>query len=257
MDNTLTVYIINLKTSVNRYNHMQSILSPYDFIKPQFIEAVDGRKLTDEELKQKFNREETIKQYGRVLNLGEIGCVLSHRKCYAELLASDAPFALVLEDDIEIVRKLSIIKEVELNNILTNDFPVILFLSGDYWFYKRSNIVDVYEAVGAYAYIINRKAAKAILSIRCPYNVADDWACYKKLGIKYKAFYPYLIDANTEMDKYPSDVKQDHWGNKKKLMSKRALFDSYKRGAIKRILAAIGHFEAKIRVIDNKVVSVR
>lgn len=256
MDSTLVAYIINLKTSVNRYKHMQNILFPYGFVKPQFVEAVDGRKMTDEELDQQFDNKETIRQYGRVLNRGEIGCTLSHRKCYAELLASDAPYALVLEDDIAIMRDLTILKEVDIDAIMNSPKATILFLSGDYWFYKKNNVVNAYEAVGSYAYIVNRAAAKAILSIKFPYNVADDWSCYKREGVKYKAFYPYLIDANTDMDTFPSDIKQDQWGNKKKLMSKRALFDSYRRGMVKRLLAAIGHFEAKIRVIDNKEVSV-
>lgn len=257
MQGFITAYIINLKKSVKRHDYMQSILSPYSFINIHFIEAVDGRTLSEEEVEQAFDNKNTIKHYGRELNRGEIGCTLSHRKCYATLLESDAPYALILEDDIKIMRDLSIVQDINLDAIMNTQIPTILFLSGDYWYYKRRKIVSVYGAVGAYAYLINKAAAQQILSHSQPYNVADDWFCYKKWGLQYKAIYPYIIDANVDMDSFPSDVNQDQWGNEKHLMSKKAILQSYWQGCIKRLLAACGHFEAKIRVIDNKVVETR
>ncbi|MBU6375921.1 MAG: glycosyltransferase family 25 protein, partial [Bdellovibrionales bacterium] len=32
--------------------------------------------------------------------LGELGCVLSHRRCYEEILKSDKPWGLIFEDDV-------------------------------------------------------------------------------------------------------------------------------------------------------------
>ena len=96
--------------------------------------------------------------------------------------------------------------------------------------------------------------ASAILSISKPYNVADDWALYKQYGVKLKAIHPYLIDANVNMDLLGSDVHQDTWGIDKKRMSKMNLFRTIKGGLLKRIFSTLGHFESKIRVINNIVV---
>ena len=126
MSKLIKTYIINLKKSVKRHDYMQSILSPYSFIDIHFIEAVDGRTLSEEEVEQAFDNKNTIKHYGRKLNRGEIGCTLSHRKCYATLLESDAPYALILEDDIKIMRDLSIVQDIDLDTIMpgysVNDF---------------------------------------------------------------------------------------------------------------------------------------
>ena len=95
---------------------------------------------------------------------------------------------------------------------------------------------------------------KCILSIKKVYNVADDWSLYKGLGIKLKAVKPYLIDANVNMDLLGSDVLQEQWGINRKLMSCKNVLESYITALIKRGLSGIGHFESKIRVINNKVV---
>ena len=250
----ISTYIINLKPSFVRKQYMNNLLEQYPFLNIQYIEAIDGRLFSDEEINNEFDKQLCLKQYGRILSRGEIGCVLSHRKCYQTLLSTSNAYTLILEDDIHLMRSLDELQLVDLDKLLNVNTPIILLLSGDYWFYKRRKVVDVYDAIGAYAYFINRAAASAILSISKPYNVADDWALYKQYGVKLKAIHPYLIDANVNMDLLGSDVHQDTWGIDKKRMSKMNLFRTIKGGLLKRIFSTLGHFESKIRVINNIVV---
>lgn len=251
---TMITYIINLETSTARMNHMSEIMSDYGFINYAFISAVNGREMSEEERQAAFDYNRSFRRYGREIGPGEVGCALSHRKCYQSLLDSDNQYALVLEDDITIVGDISVLKEKYVTETLNTEKPTIIFLSGDYWRLNSGNLVRVYDANGAYAYLINKAAARVILSSGKPFSVADDWRVVKKLGVRYYAVYPYCVDANMEMEKYSSDVMQKAWGNNKSHMSIDNLIDSVKCGIIERILAKIGLFESKIRVIDNKIV---
>lgn len=97
----MKTYVINLKTSENRRIYMENLLSPYkDILDVCFVEAVDGRILTDKQLSSIWNLKGSYKTYGRFLRKGEIGCALSHKKCYREMLKSREDVALILEDDV-------------------------------------------------------------------------------------------------------------------------------------------------------------
>lgn len=62
------VYVINLKTSADRKQYIEQLLSPYQgFMNVHFVEAVDGRGLSDEQLSEVWNQKETYKTYGRYM----------------------------------------------------------------------------------------------------------------------------------------------------------------------------------------------
>lgn len=251
----IPTYIINLESSVVRKQHISRILTPYSFLEFDFVRAIDGRVIPDKVLQNLFDSHKSLKHNGRVLGAGEIGCVLSHRKCCRKLLDSSHAYALVLEDDVHLKRDLSVIREADIERVLNVEEPTVLLLSGDYWYWrKNSPILSAYTGVGSYAYFINRSAAECILSIPKPYNVADDWTLYKSLGIRLKAFYPYLMDANVNMDVLGSEILQETWGIDRRKMSWKEIWLSYQSALVKKLLKMSGHFESKIRVMHNKVV---
>ena len=250
----LKTYVINLEKSTVRRHYMESLLSNFDFLDVEFIKAVDGRLLTEKERQSLFDCDTSRSLYGKTLNAGEIGCALSHRKVYETFLESAAPFALVLEDDITILRDLHKLNLKRIDEVVNNPGAKALMLSGDYWYYRRKDIVRLYAAVGAYAYIVNRDAARKILSITPPCCVADDWLFYKRHGVKLFAVHPYMVDANMNMDLLGSDVKQDDWSNNRALMSLKENILSAFAGLMKRSFKLFHHFENKTRIIDNVIV---
>lgn len=251
----LTTYVINLERSAIRKNYMEQLIRPYTFLNISFIKAIDGNSIEADLLESLFDDNKCFKRYGRQLNPGEKGCVLSHRKCYQTLLDSEQDYVLILEDDINIVGNLERLKDINIKDIMSINTPLILFLSGDYWYFRRKYpILNVYTAIGSYAYIINRAAAQAIMSIKRPFNVSDDWSFYKQFGLNYKAFIPYLIDANLNMELLGSNINQYSWGINRKLMSKDNVFKSYMSGIIKHILKATGHFESKVKVRNRQII---
>lgn len=225
---------------------MQELLKKCEFLDIEFMKAIDGRLMSEDQRKDLFDYDASMKHYGRYLNEGEVGCALSHRLCYKALLDSDSSYAMVLEDDISVIRDWNSLPWDDISMTLDVSRPRALFLSGDYWRLSSKNITRVFDAVGAYAYLLNRPAAEAILSVKKPFVVADDWLAYKRLGIKLFAVYPYAADANL-VEGLDSDVQQDSWMTNHSLMSKGELIRRAFPAFVKHIMKQIGLFESKYR----------
>lgn len=95
------ILVINLDSSKARWQtslrQLNTLLSP-DLVLER-VSAVDGRTLTSSEIARHFDHKLNQVQYHKTLNRGEIGCYLSHRKAWAQIVADNLDFALVLEDD--------------------------------------------------------------------------------------------------------------------------------------------------------------
>lgn len=245
----MKTYIINLKKSLERRSYMEELLKPYQgFLEICFIEAVNGREMSKEQLADIWDQKTTYKTYGRYMKSGEIGCALSHRKCYEEILKQQDDMALILEDDISFqdVDMKNIILSVE--KIMQTEKPMVVLLSGDYWYTKKNfqfgniQLANVHEAMGAIAYVVNRSAANRLKSLKRRY-LADDWYNIKKTGIKLYALYPHFVDTadlGTEIsgDGYVGTIRRN--------LSYPVMLHSYYRAVIRQILGRIGHFEKRV-----------
>lgn len=246
----MKAFIVNLAKDKERKNYMSRLVASYPFLDTEFIEAVYGKALSEEELNQLFDLPLTFKRYGRQLNPGEIGCTLSHFKCYRHLLEGSDPYVLLLEDDITVLNDFSIVEKIAAS--LPEDEPWVLFLSGDYWYTSKRRfeadvcLAKVYDAVGTYAYAINRKGAELILQQNSKAScVADNWSLYRSQGLKLYAVNPYLIDANIET--FDSSIEQTYFGEVRKNMPWTMRIKAYKLSLVKRILLKTGRFVSKIR----------
>lgn len=180
----MKAYIINLKKSVDRKRYMQEQLEKMLFLSAEFVEAVDARGMTDKDKNDFFNTELFCKRYVKEVRPGEIGCTLSHQKCYRKLVESREKYALILEDDIVIRHKIdTLVPEIE--KLLNTDEPRVILLSGWYWYLGTKTIKQhyrlarVYDAFLTHAYIINREAASLLIEQR-PFITADDWFYIRK-----------------------------------------------------------------------------
>ena len=244
------VHVINLKTSTDRKQYIEHLLSPYqDFMDVHFVEAVDGRALSDEQLNEMWNQKETYKTYGRCMKGGEIGCSLSHRKCYEEILKNGDDVALILEDDVVFKENADIRKVVStVEKLLCTQKPMIVLLSGSYWFFKGKSLLDidfqlasVFEAMGTMSYMINLAAAKRMTSIDKKY-LADDWYHWRANGIKVYAVRPHIAG---DFDLFGSVIAGSYEGWKRKNLSFKNKLRAYYRGVIRRVLGRIGHWETR------------
>lgn len=194
----MKTYIINLEQSIDRKEYMKRQLEKLPFLIPEFITAVDGRVMSEEERDKSFDASGFQRQYLRMCRPGEIGCTLSHQKCYQKLSVSDDKCALILEDDVIIKRPVGgVIEKLEV--LMDTEEPRIVLLSGWYWYLKTHvfaenlKLADVYDGFLTHAYVINRPAACLLLESR-PFITADDWKYIREKGVKLQAVLPHLID---------------------------------------------------------------
>ena len=246
-------YIINLKRSEERRAYMENLLQPYTCLHPyQFVSAVDGRSLSEQDIKNQFRQEEARRRYGRLLKKSEVGCTLSHRKCYQRLIETKAQWALVMEDDILIRVSAERLADVNaaLEKHLTTSCPTIIILFGEYWWTKTVfseesiQLKKVYDAISAQGYLINRAAAERLLSYEAS-TLADDWTYIIEQGVHVMALHPHIIDqewssfeTTISMDGYASYVRRN--------LSLVSLLHIYWRGGVRRLLKMAGRFEPHI-----------
>ena len=244
----IRTYVINLKESADRRKYMSELLSPVDILDVAFIDAVNGKQMTVGELEKSFDQNGAFRIYGRILRAGEVGCALSHLKCAQALIDSDQDVAIIMEDDLVLQDQDPASVLDASRNLLRTDRPAIVLFSGDYWFTGRKpfsgkyRLAKVREAVCAQAYMLNRAAAKVMLSMDRT-HLADDWFSIRQAGISLWAVYPHITDQN-RLD-FGTEISPEYTGFIRKNLSLGKRFHSYYRAVIKRILKGTRHFEYK------------
>lgn len=193
----MKTYVINLAEAADRKVYMQRQLEKLPFLSSEFITAVDGRRMSEDERKRLFDAERFRKYYLREVRPGEIGCTLSHQKCYKKLAESADSCALILEDDIVVLKDIEkTVKELEV--MMATEEPRIVLLSGWYWYlgtrrvWEHLKLARVYDAFLTHAYVINRSAARLLMEER-PFITADDWRYIRRKGICLQAILPHLV----------------------------------------------------------------
>lgn len=197
----MKTYIINLASSTDRKKRMDDIIKGFPFLEHEFIEAVDGRKMDEQELDRRFDRKKFRKLYTRDIRPGEIGCTLSHQKCYRKIVEDNEKCVLILEDDIVIGKAPDRMLMEKISKYMDSEKPRIMLLSGGYWYTGMEKLKDtdfrlakVYDAFMTHSYVINRAAAKA-LTDDYPYVLADNWTFFrKKYGIELTGLCPHLVN---------------------------------------------------------------
>lgn len=96
------IYVITLKRSVDRHEHVSQLLQKIDY---SFFWGVDGQDLQLSNLIEEniFSKKETEKHsYKSMLTKNEIGCAWSHIKVYEDIIKNNYKNALIFEDDLAI-----------------------------------------------------------------------------------------------------------------------------------------------------------
>ncbi|WP_392343345.1 glycosyltransferase family 25 protein [uncultured Shewanella sp.] len=92
------VFLINLDSSTERFTFMDEQLKQLG-IEYQRISAVYGKDLHDIDIAKVYDPQANLQKYDKKLNLGEIGCYLSHVQCWQMIIEQQLDYALILEDD--------------------------------------------------------------------------------------------------------------------------------------------------------------
>jgi glycosyl transferase family 25 len=96
------VLVINLARSPQR---LKAIKEQLDAINVSFerVDAIDGKNLSDDEMESVSPAGIVSRSYHRQLSKAEVACSLSHKKAWQRILDDGIDFAIVLEDDVELL----------------------------------------------------------------------------------------------------------------------------------------------------------
>lgn len=175
-------YVISAKPMSKRKERMIERFAKWG-LQPNFFDAIMGNELSKEQL-QKLSASEGL------LTLGEIGCALSHLGVYRKLLDSREPCVYVFEDDAQITDEFMELQPKIQKFMEEQTKPTVLVLCAingrKRACRKLSPTVSIMRSLagtGAYAYVVNRKAAQNLLKAQTPVKIElDAWAIYQKMG---------------------------------------------------------------------------
>jgi glycosyl transferase family 25 len=208
----IPVFVISLSRSIERRDRIKKIMADQG-ISLSFVDAVDGRELNNCRINEIRDRSNYFKnQRKRNLSRGEIGCALSHLKIYKHIIDNDIEYALIFEDDIDILSE-SVLKEILFTDSLIKNKNWDLLQLGYYQkfnteyaetfvsFKKDQLIENVYMARPAifcsstFAYVIRKNAASILFEYGHPARVPSDFLTgdSAKLGIDLKLIVPKII----------------------------------------------------------------
>lgn len=171
-------YTVNLARDSSKKLYMRSMAEEFG-LTLEFIDAVAGTDLTDQELNSFYDASKAIIAIGRVMSLSEVGCALSHRKIYRHMIDHKIPIAVVFEDDIDLIDNFNEVLSELLD--YPSDWGLLLLgshianshstdVKTNVW--KRQKVSKNYTvaipaemAFGTYGYIVTLEAAKSLLEL--------------------------------------------------------------------------------------------
>lgn len=89
-------YVLTIERNQKRRDLLEPVLEGLDF---EYVFGIDGSTVPDSRLQADYDDAEAQHVYGRSLSSGQIGCTISHRMAYEDMVRNDHERALILEDD--------------------------------------------------------------------------------------------------------------------------------------------------------------
>jgi glycosyl transferase family 25 len=172
MDDLPQVFVISLKSSTDRRARIQNELEALGFAF-RFVDGIDLRN-TDIRNHSDYDGERRRLYFGRDLEPGELGCLLSHREVYRIMVNENIPRALVLEDDARLEADLPRVLQSIINSKI--EWDMIRFLDKKKVYRKKCRRIGMLDAKhelarlptnsgGAYGYLLNHRAASRLLDM--------------------------------------------------------------------------------------------
>lgn len=208
----MKVFVINLKRSTDRRQHMKTHLERLG-IDYEFFEAIDGEALTEEDIERcesgafppwpSFN--------ARHLSRSEIGCLLSHLAIYRKIIDENMEWACILEDDAVPGKHAGELIKALPDHLACSRYELLLLghfgcygdsrlgaecvPAGDFTLggYRLAKAVE--QPFGTHAYIIRRSAADKLLRQAYPLRMPMDYLTGHSvaIGVRLRILTPPCI----------------------------------------------------------------
>ena len=220
------IYIVNLKKDKNRRKNIIREVEKQNLTNYEIIDAIDGNKLNQNDLNiATFKNKKNLNPWNNKMSPSQIGCALSHIKVYQNFIKTEFEVALILEDDAIFLRDFD-------NNL--KEFHGKALDSADNY-----EIVNVSNAFFTHAYMINREAARSIISFNYPVKtIADNFVFFKiYCNIKITGLNPFLLDQDKKSFKTTIESEE----TKKKVFLVRRTIYKIKNKVLKKIKTFKSH----------------
>ncbi|MFH2009808.1 MAG: glycosyltransferase family 25 protein [bacterium] len=178
------LYLINLPQSSARFERVQTMFEKLGLPRPERVPGVDGSRFKGETggwapgVRERFVAEGVLTERAR-LTPGQLGCALAHLAVWRRIVAEDVDWAVIFEDDIDIVNP-------EARTDLFRRFDSIpagadvVFLHRRYWAlpprvlpFLRGKRVP-FKGCGNEGYLISRVGAQKAIDIVTPLYTTKD-----------------------------------------------------------------------------------
>lgn len=219
------IFVINLDSSKGRWSKIKSQLDEFK-LEYERIPAVDGKLISSSNKMYDSSKNRT--HFHINMSKGEIGCYLSHIKCWKKIIDEKLDYAIIIEDDVKILQDLSKIKELlnanlfpEWDYIKIGETPIrrnsrVVKKIEDYSIVKYSKKVPT----GAFGQIVSYEGSKKLLEYSNPfYRPVDvDFQYTWENNLTVLGIKPYFVDAI----KHQSDISDigDRKKGKKRIFIK-------------------------------------
>jgi glycosyl transferase family 25 len=192
----LHTWVINLDRAPDRLARIRAQLDPLGLAWTR-LAAVDARVLTPAQ-RAALDEPDYRRKHGKTPALGELGCYLSHVEVMHRFLASEAAFALVLEDDVLLRDALPAVLRGLVAQAARWDVVKLSAVHSGTPVRVREVAPGHHLAVmltrctGSSAYLMNRRAAGAyaagLLPMSLPYDHVFDQGW--RFGLKFRLVTP-------------------------------------------------------------------
>lgn len=207
----LPVFVINMKKDVIKKAQMERQLRQQDNLTVTYIDAVEGKKLTDAELKNLADMRRFRQRYNSFATLPALGCSLSHLRTYDLIAEQDIiDYALIIEDDAILCNNLNSELQPVIKFIKERSAePTAILLTPDFY-YNKSNLIrddasskQIFRLSGGYmtsGYLINRAGCHLLANKLKPVSyLADAWSDFCRMGLHLYGVIPHLISYSNEL----------------------------------------------------------
>ena len=210
--NSLHAYVINLDRAPERWVHMEKSFAKTK-IALHRVPAIDGKNLSLPS--EDFDARRFRLFHGRVINIYELACYLSHLKALEAFLASGEEHALICEDDIFLKEELDAVVVAALRDSSSWNILRLTGLSkGKALSLKKltpdySLCLQLGRLKGAGAYLVDRKAAALFVQKLLPMWLPWDHAMDREwvFGLKALSVAPFPISQTDE--KFQSAIQEN------------------------------------------------
>lgn len=176
--------VINLARASERLARISAHLASLG-ITPERVDAVDGSVLTPRDIRAAADRLRFHLLHTRRLQPAELGCALSHRRVYEQLIADGTPRALILEDD-AVLHPERLAAAIAGFEEIDPAEPRIHLLAARHRDHIPAEGLHPIRPPAAFAtaYLITAAAAARLRAANTPvFTLADDWLTWSQYGI--------------------------------------------------------------------------